>query len=101
MAPDRDDRPGFPLGILAIAFELYLVAAALVAVANEEFIAPIALIFLLIDHTEFVAALVLIVCGVDWFVTPTKPRALLVAVAGAVGVFLVFGPVLAGLAQRM
>jgi hypothetical protein len=95
MAPDLDARPGcrLPLGMVAIAFELYLVVAALVAMGNEAFIAPVALIFLVIDHTEFVAALVLIVCGVDWFVTPTKPRAVMVAVAAGVGIFLVFGSI--------
>lgn len=103
MAPDLDERPGcrLPLGIPAIAFELYLVAAAIVAVVNEEFIAPVALIFLLIDHTEFVASLVVIVCGVDWFVTPTRPRAVMFAIAAGIGIYLVFGDIPAGLGRRM
>lgn len=97
----EEERPGIPLGVIAIGFELYLTIAAIVAVVSASFIAPVPLIFLVIDHTEFVVAVVLIVCGVDWFVTPTKPRAVLFAVAAAIGAVLILAVIPSGLGRGL
>ena len=60
-----------PFGFFVLALEIYAFVAAAVAYGNH-FIAPLALIFFTLDHTEFLILIVAIVCGVDLYLEPTR-----------------------------
>jgi hypothetical protein len=69
-----------PAGFYVLALEIYAFIAALFAL-NEHFIAPLALIFFALDHTEFMILIVAAICGVDLYLEPTAARAVIFAVA--------------------
>jgi len=70
-----------PLGFYVLAFEIFCFIAATVALQSERFIAPLALIFFALDHTEFLIFVVAAICGSDYFVTRTPARAVIFAIA--------------------
>ncbi len=69
-----------PVGFYVLAFEIYAFIAAVLAL-NEHFIAPLALIFFTLDHTEFMILIVAAICGVDLYLKPTAARAAIFAIA--------------------
>ena len=69
-----------PFGFYVVALEIYAFLAAVVAL-NEHFIAPLALIFFTLDHTEFMILIVAVICGVDLYLKPTAARAVIFAIA--------------------
>jgi hypothetical protein len=69
-----------PAGFYVLAFEIYAFIAAVVALSGH-FIAPLALIFFTLDHTEFLILIVAVICGVDHFRKPTAARAVIFAIA--------------------
>ena len=69
-----------PFGLYVLAFEIYAFVAAVLALGGH-FIAPLALIFFTLDHTEFMILIVAVICGVDLFLKPTAARAVIFAIA--------------------
>ena len=69
-----------PFGFYVLALEIYAFAAAMLALKGL-FIAPLALIFFTLDHTEFMILIVAVLCGVDLFLKPTTARAVIFAIA--------------------
>jgi hypothetical protein len=69
-----------PVGFYVLALDIYAFIAAAVAL-NEHFIAPLALIFFTLDHTEFMILIVAAICGVDLYLKPTAARAVIFAIA--------------------
>lgn len=63
------------LGFFALALELYAFIAARLALNGGGYIAPFSIIFFALDHTEFLMIVVAVLCGVDYFLKPTRPRA--------------------------
>lgn len=69
-----------PFGFFVLALEIYAFIAAAAAYGNH-FIAPMALIFFALDHTEFMILIVAILCGVDLYLKPTIVRRVILAIA--------------------
>jgi len=69
-----------PFGFYVLVLEIYAFVAAFVAYGGH-FIAPLALIFFTLDHTEFMILIVAVICGVDLFLKPTTARAVIFAIA--------------------
>ena len=79
---ERRTRSLFPpLGVYPLAFELFAFFAAAVALEGGHFIAPIAMIFFAMDHTEFLIFVVAAICGADYFVTRTPARGVIFVIA--------------------
>ncbi|HKS23284.1 MAG TPA: hypothetical protein VJZ76_10830 [Thermoanaerobaculia bacterium] len=69
-----------PFGFFVLALELYAFIAAAAAYSNH-FIAPLALIFFALDHTEFIILIVALLCGIDLYLKPTRARWVIFAIA--------------------
>jgi hypothetical protein len=70
-----------PLGFFVVGLEIYAFIAARLALGNEQFIAPMAIIFFALDHTEFFVFIVVVICGVDLYLKPTPARVVIFLVA--------------------
>lgn len=69
-----------PFGFYVLVIEIYAFVAAALAL-NEQFIAPMSLIFFALDHTEFMIVIVAVLCGVDYFLKRTAVKAVIFAIA--------------------
>ena len=70
-----------PFGFYVLLLEIYASVGAIVAMNGQHFIAPLALIFFTLDHTEFMILIVAVICGVDLFLKPTAARVVIFAIA--------------------
>ena len=64
-------------GFFALAFEAYAFTAAKIALHGGRYFAPFSVIFFTLDHSEFMFFVVAAICGVDYFLKPTEPRAVI------------------------
>ena len=70
-----------PFGFYVLALEVYAAIAAALALYTQRFIAPLSMIFFALDHTEFMIFIVAVICGVDYYLKPSAPRAVIWGIA--------------------
>ena len=78
-----------PFSFYVLALEVYASIAAAVALHGQRFIAPLSMIFFALDHTEFMIFIVAVICGVDYYVKPSTPRAVICVISAVPMVLLV------------
>jgi len=89
-----------PFGFYVLALEVYASIAAAMALYAQRFIAPLSMIFFALDHTEFMVFIVAVICGVDYYVKPSVPRAAICVVSLVPMLFLIAAVIARALAPR-